>query len=110
MPVEGPDPEPGPPGDLLERGVDAPLGEHLARGGDEELVVAPRVASLPRVLPGDFRHSPNRTTENGGMPPLSATVNAMAALARFCIAHRRLVVVGWIVLLVGIVGGLADRR
>ncbi len=38
------------------------------------------------------------------MPPLSATVNAMATLARFCIAHRRLVVAGWIVLLVGIVG------
>ncbi len=38
------------------------------------------------------------------MPPLSATVKAMAALARFSIAHRRLVVVGWIVLLVGIVG------
>ena len=36
------------------------------------------------------------------MPPLSATVKGVAALARFCIAHRRLVVLGWIVLLIGI--------
>ena len=103
--IEGPDPEPGPPGDLFERGVHAPFGEHLTRCGDEELVVSPRVAPMSRVLPGDFCHSANGTTENGGMPPLSATVKSMAALARFCIAHRRLVVVAWIVLLVGIVAG-----
>lgn len=44
--VERADADPGPAGDLLQRGVQAARGEDLAGGGRQPLAVAPRVAAL----------------------------------------------------------------
>ncbi len=57
VPVERAGADARAPRDLLERGLDAPLGEHLAGRGDEQLVIAPRVAPLPRLLARDACHA-----------------------------------------------------
>ena len=57
VPVERADADARAARDLLERGLDAPLGEHLAGRGDEQLVVAPRVAPLPCLLSRDAAHA-----------------------------------------------------
>src|SRR5207302_11511472 len=54
--VERADADPGPPRDLLERRLDASLGEDLARSRDEELVVPPRMAAQALLLAGDLGH------------------------------------------------------
>ena len=60
MPVERADPETGAARDLLERGVDSLLGEHLARRRDEQLVVPLRVRDAdPAARP---RSRSSRTT------------------------------------------------
>ena len=56
VPVERADADARAPGDLLERRLDAAFGEDLAGRGDEQLVIAPRVAALPRLLACDPRH------------------------------------------------------
>jgi hypothetical protein len=43
--VERADAETGPACDLFERRLDAPLGEHVSGGGDQQPVVALRVAT-----------------------------------------------------------------
>ncbi len=42
-PVDGADPQPGVVGDVVERGVEAPLGEDLPRGHQDALTVAGRI-------------------------------------------------------------------
>ena len=83
--VEGADADPGAAGDVLERGAGALLGERLARGGDQLLVVAARVGALrPRREGGDvggvrvhlnfFRSSLTKRRQ----PPYSALTKAEA--------------------------------
>ena len=56
--VEGGHADPRVPGDVLDRDVQAPLGEDVPGGGDEPLTVALRVGAQPRPrLPGCGRLS-----------------------------------------------------
>ena len=63
-------PTPGAPGDLLERGLDAALREHLASRRHEQLVVAARVAPLPCPARRRCRVMRHRIHDTGGYPPV----------------------------------------
>ena len=69
VPVERPDPDPGPAGDLLERRLRALLREDLAPGGDQ-------LGAVPGCVTTEFGPSLQGSTETEGASVLWVRLGA----------------------------------